>query len=129
MAKQFTLGKNERLKSRKIIEELFSEGNKFVIPPFRVFYIYDNKTYSLHFGTGVSSKHFKKAVDRNRIKRMMREAYRLLKNELQSTLTGQNKQLNIFIIYAGKELPEYKEVYIKMEKVIHKLCTMLSNIQ
>ena len=127
MAKQFTLGKNERLKSRKMIEQLFSEGKKFVIAPFSVFYIYEKKeNLSLQFGAGVSSKNFKKAVDRNKIKRVMRETYRLQKNGLQEKLKGQNNQLSIFIIYTGKELPRYKELYNKMGILLDKLCVILS---
>ena len=127
MAKQFTLGKNERLKSRKMIEQLFSEGKKFVIAPFSVFYIYEKKeNLSLQFSAGVSSKNFKKAVDRNRIKRVMRETYRLQKKELQEKLKGQNNQLSIFIIYTGKELPRYKELNNKMGILLDKLCVILS---
>ena len=127
MAKQFTLGKNERLKSRKMIEQLFSAGKKFVIAPFRVFYIVDkNENSSLQFGAAVSSKNFRKAVDRNRVKRVMRETYRLHKKGLQEKIKQQSCQLNIFIIYTAKELPVYKEVYSKMEKILDKLCNLLT---
>ena len=127
MAKQFTLGKNERLKSRKLIEQLFSEGKKFVITPFRVLYQLDKNEQSLlQFGVGVSSKNFKKAVDRNRVKRIVKEAYRLQKNELQAKLKEHTKRLNIFIIYTGKELPEYKEVYTKMGMIIDKFNILLA---
>ena len=126
MAKQFTLGKNERLKSRKLIEQLFSEGKKFVIVPFRVLYIIDKKGNGLlQFGAGVSSKFFKKAADRNRVKRVTRESYRLQKKSLQEKLKEQNYQLNIFIIYTSKVLPEYKNVYTAMGIVLDKFCTML----
>ena len=126
MSKQFTLGKNERLKSRKLIEQLFSEGKKFVIFPFRVLYIIDKKGNGLlQFGAGVSSKFFKKAADRNRVKRVMRESYRLQKKSLQEKLKEQDYQLNIFIIYTSKVLPEYKEMYTTMGMVLDKFCTML----
>lgn len=123
MAKQFTLGKNERLKSRKSIEQLFSEGKKIVVAPFSVLYMHtqSEEKSSLLFGTGVSAKNFKKAVDRNRIKRLMREAYRLQKKNLQEKIETNNIQLNIFFIYAGRELPEYDEVYKKMSIVLNKL--------
>ena len=74
MAKQFTLGKNERLKSRKQIEQLFDSGKSFTIFPFKVYYFLSPLTtqdsrLTTFFGVGVSGKNFKKAVDRNRIKR------------------------------------------------------------
>ena len=122
MTEKLTLGKNERLKSRKLIEQLFSEGNKFGVVPFRIFYLYkEDKKMLLQFGVGVSSRNFKKSVDRNRIKRMIREAYRLQKLLLQNGLKDKNGELHIFIIYTGKEIPEYAEVHNKMKKVLDKL--------
>ena len=124
MAK-LTLGKNERLKSRKLIEQLFNEGKKFAINPFRVFYLFDeNKKTALQFGVGVSSKNFKKSVDRNRIKRLIKECYRLQKVRLQNKIVQQGGELNLFVIYTGKELPAYKDVYDKMEKVLDKIFTL-----
>ena len=123
MAKQFTLGKNERLKSRKSIEQLFSEGKKIVTAPYKVLYQLTRPagSSSLLFGTGVSAKNFKKAVDRNRIKRLTREAYRLQKPALQEKIKTNNTGLNVFFIYTGKEVPDYNEVYKKMGVVLKKL--------
>ncbi len=127
VAKQFTLGKEERLKSRKQTELLFSEGKRFTLPPFRIHYSFNNAEKTLlQFGAGVSKRNFKKAVDRNRIRRLMREAYRLQKKVLQEKLKEQNIQLIIFFIYTGKELPEYKEVYEKIGKGLDKLNGLLS---
>ena len=131
MSKQFTLGKNERLKSRKQIELLFSKGNKFVVSPFRIFFIStENKVKgtasSLQFGIGVSAKNFRRAVDRNRIKRLTREAWRLQKNDpinigLKEKLTTSGKQLNVFFIYINKEMPEYSLVFNKIGIAVKKL--------
>ena len=115
MAKQFTLGKNERLKSKKQTDQLFSEGKKFSLTPFRIFYTVNATESTSHqFGVGVSSKVFKRATDRNRVKRLVREAWRLQKHLLQIKLV-------IFFIYTGKELPEYEEVYNKVGRAIDKL--------
>jgi ribonuclease P protein component len=119
VAKKFTLGKNERLKSRKIIEELFSKGQRFMVSPFRVFYL--PAAASLQCGVAVSSKNFKKAVDRNRIKRQVREAYRLQKTALQQKLKEKNTGLSIFLVYTGKELPEYQLLYDKLTVILNKL--------
>jgi ribonuclease P protein component len=127
VSKQFTLGKNERLKSRKQIEQLFAEGKSFVVNPFRVYYFINgewsmvNKSSLLQFGIGVGSKNFKKAVDRNRIKRLTREAWRLQKNELKERLKRINKQLNVFFIYTGKELPDFETVKDKVAVALKKL--------
>ena len=125
MSKQFTLGKNERLKSRKQIEQLFAEGKSFVVKPFRVYYVVNCQLSmvngSLQFGVGVSNRNFKKAVDRNRIKRLTREAWRLQKNELKERLKRINKQLNVFFIYTGKELPDFATVKDKVAVALKKL--------
>src|SRR5580765_8282307 len=109
MAKQFTLGQGERLKSRKLIEQLFSEGKSFSLHPYRVYYLFSphppDSKFSIQFGVGVSAKNFKKAVDRNRVKRITREAYRMQKTELQNKLNTKALHLNVFFIYTGKELP------------------------
>ena len=125
MAKQFTLGKNERLKSRKLIEQLFSEGKKFSENPFRVFYMMKGIPGSvLQLGVGVSGKTFKKAVDRNRVKRLVKEAWRMQKKILHDRLKEQEMQLAVFIIYTGKELPLFKEVYDKTGRILDKLNNM-----
>lgn len=69
----------------------------------------------------VSKRYFKKAVHRNRIKRLMREAYRLQKNELQHRLQQGNQQLIVFIMYTGTELPEHMLVMEKIAAVIKRL--------
>jgi len=127
VAKQFTLGKNERLKSRKQIEQLFNEGEKFSVAPFRIFYSLDSlltihdSQFTIHFGVGVSSKNFKKAVDRNRIKRLTREAWRTQNIQLKEKLQANEKHLNLFVIYTGKELPDFKTVKDKVAVALKKL--------
>lgn len=125
MNKQFTLGKNERLKSRKQIEQLFSEGKRFTVNPFRVFFIisdFSASTNLLQFGVGAGAKNFKKAVDRNRIKRLTREAWRLQNYELKEKLIATNRQLNVFFIYTGNELSEFTTVKDKVAVALKKLC-------
>jgi ribonuclease P protein component len=100
LAKQFPLGKNERLKSRKQIEQLFREGKNFALSPFRIYYLIspliNSSPSNLQFGTSAPGKNFKRAVDRNRIKRLTREAYRLQKKQLQEALTQKKIRLNVF---------------------------------
>ncbi|HEU5168649.1 MAG TPA: ribonuclease P protein component [Chitinophagaceae bacterium] len=124
MSKQFTLGKEERLKSRKQIEKLFAEGKSFAVIPFRIYFLVHGlwtMNHGLQFGVGVSAKNFKRAVDRNRIKRLTREAWRLQKNELSEKVKTTQKQLNVFLIYTGKELPDFTTVRDKVTVVLKKL--------
>jgi len=130
VAKQFTLGKKERLKSRKQIEQLFSKGKNFPLAPFRIYYLatplITNSSSSLQFGAGVSGKNFKRAVDRNRIKRLTREAYRLQKTQLQEATMEKNLQLNIFFIYTSRELPGFNIVKEKVNVILNKLTTIIN---
>ncbi|MEO5999312.1 MAG: ribonuclease P protein component [Chitinophagaceae bacterium] len=117
----------ERLKSRKLIEQVFKSGNSFAIFPFRVFYLYvKSTTIPLQAGFGVSVKNFKKAVDRNRIKRLSREAYRLQKNQLQEALLEKELQLAIFFIYNGKELPLYTLISGKIGISLQRLINLVN---
>jgi ribonuclease P protein component len=126
------LGKEERLKSRKLIERLFREGKSFALFPFRVYYAplppgephsdpVPGASSRLQAGFGASSRNFKKAVDRNRIKRLSREAYRLQKQALYEWLKEKDRTLAVFFIYTGKELPDYGLVRDKIGLALQKL--------
>ena len=76
---------------------------------------------TLQAGFGVSSRVFKKAVDRNRIKRLLREAYRLQKTQLQQSVTASGRRLAVFFLYTGKELPEFNFIKEKMSAALQNL--------
>lgn len=78
-------------------------------------------TTKLQTGFSVGAKHFKKAVDRNRIKRLMREAYRLQKNRLAENFKPASESLLVFIIYTGNELPEYENIFDRMGALLKRL--------
>jgi ribonuclease P protein component len=124
---RFTLGRTERLKSRKLIEQLFREGRHFSVFPFRAYYrLTDELPSPLQFGISASSRNFKRAVDRNRIKRWCREAYRLQKNDLQQRLQENDRQGILFLVYTGKQLPAYEVIYEKMGLILQKLSNLVS---
>lgn len=118
---RYYFGKNQKLKSRKMIQQLFAEGNQYTVFPLRVVWIHKKNHTPLQMGVSVSSRHFKRAVDRNRIKRQIREAYRLQKNSLEEQLVANHNCLFIFLMFIGKERPEYKELFEACTKIIHKL--------
>jgi len=124
MTKLFSYRKEEKLKSRKLLDELFAAGNTVAAFPIKIFYMKMAEgpfDFPLKVGVGVSSRYFKHATDRNRIKRLLRESYRLNKLILHDFVKDSNKQLVIFFLYTGKELPEYSLVTEKMKLVIGKL--------
>ncbi|WP_435414243.1 ribonuclease P protein component [Polaribacter aestuariivivens] len=112
-----TLGKKERLKSKKLIEKLYAEGKSVKAYPLRMMYIQTEHTsdFPAQVGVSVPKRNFKLAVDRNRIKRLMRESYRLQKSIVYNNLDAPY----VFMIsYLGKEEMMYEEIYSKMEKLL-----------
>lgn len=119
-----TFSKKQRLSGKKAIEGLFDKGKSFSISPFRVVWLPENKSAVLQAGVGVSSRYFKKAVDRNRIKRLMKEAWRLQKSRLEETLGNSGKRMSVFILFTGNEIPTHDMVFEKTEKLINKLLVL-----
>jgi len=118
--KKYTLGKKERLKSRKAIDGLFNGGHRFTVSPVRVFYQLTQGT-ELKFGVAVSTKLYKKAVDRNRVKRVIRECWRLQKNQLQERLKEKNTGLDVFFVYTDRELPVFDTLFRCTGTILQKL--------
>nr|WP_255551674.1 ribonuclease P protein component [Aridibaculum aurantiacum] len=110
------------MKSRKQIGQLFSAGKTIVAFPLKAIYAWQQDAEeTVQAGVTTSSRQFKKAVDRNRVKRILREAYRLNKPVLIESLQQKEKKLIIFFIFLGKELPVFEEVNDKMKYVLGKL--------
>jgi ribonuclease P protein component len=116
-----TLGSEERLKHRKQIDQLFAAGKAFSVGALRVIYRVEEtaEAAAIRAGFTVSKRHFKKAVARNRIKRLLRELYRTQKQVLSEKPMGGN--LLVFFIFTGKEMPSFSSLEPCMQKAIQKL--------
>jgi len=116
---QFTYPKKEKIKSKTTIDLLFSEGNSISKFPLRLVYV-ENKepnTEQIKMGVSVSKKYFKKAVDRNYLKRVLRETYRLTNNILIDNL---EKPYAFMFFYQTKERLSYSEIEEKTVQLFHK---------
>lgn len=116
----FSLKKQEILRSKKIIKELFENGSSFFLYPYKVYYQTNPEIENNQVLFSVSRKNFKKAVDRNLLRRRMREAYRLNK----SILTAEGNislSLSIALIYISKFKLPYSEIENKLKQVLIRL--------
>jgi len=128
---RFTFPKAEHLKSRKAIEQLFKTGKSFFVHPYKVFYLVqkddaaaEKEFYPIKAGFAASSRNFKHAVDRNRVKRIGRENYRLQKHPLISLLKDKEMQMQVFFVYTDKTLPTFEITAKKMQVCLNKLISI-----
>lgn len=122
---QNTYNKDEKLKQKKLIEQLFKEGKSVSIFPLRLVYLQINHEGNsfLHAGVSVAKRNFKLAVDRNRLKRRMREAYRLKKQIIYPLL---NQKYILMFIYIDKEILSSKAIHLTMEQLLQKFIKSIS---
>ena len=130
MAKPFGLGKKEKLKSRKQIDTLFATGKSFTVFPIRVTYRFlpTEEEPPAQIGVTVSKRYFKKAVDRNRVKRLLREAYRLQKPELAAQLQQAKLKAYLFFIYTDKTIAPFDVFKTAMSACLRKLQHKLDTV-
>jgi ribonuclease P protein component len=111
-----TLGKEERLSRKKLIEELYSEGKSIKTPAIVLLYKFVElpTSFPAQAMFTASKRIFKRAHDRNRVKRLLREAYRKQKNVVYSSLSAGQKQAMLMFIFTGRQLPNYPYVHGKV---------------
>jgi ribonuclease P protein component len=122
-----TLSKADRLKSHKRIRLLFAEGQKMKVQSLLVYIQLQpqpsNASEKIHLQMGVSvgARYFKKAVDRNLIKRRIREAYRQNNLDVKKVLKEHNLGLDVFFVYTAPEVLLYKQIETSMQKALQQL--------
>lgn len=115
---QYSFPKKEKLKSKKQITQLFEQGKTITVYPLKLIYLQVNgQDAKIQAGVAVPKKNFKSAVDRNRIKRLLRESYRLNKAVVFNNTQG---EFAFLFLYLGKETPSFKEVDGKMKSLLQK---------
>lgn len=125
---KFTFSKKEKLKSKKLLDQLFTEGKSVSVFPLRMVYMPTTFEDNIKSKTGVSvsKRNFKTAVDRNKIKRLLRESYRLNKASYFNNITT---QYALMILYIGKDKPTFAYVETRMKILFEKFQNKVSENQ
>ena len=135
MPSVFTYKKTDKLKSRKQTQHLFSTGQAINVFPIRLIYTIEpiestaanlSLTSVLQAGVGAPSRTFRKAVQRNRVKRLLREAYRLEKPNFISQAALDNKRVNLFLLYTDALVLTQVEIQGKLKEALSILVTKLN---
>lgn len=127
---RFKFKKEYRLKSRKTIEELFSQNRILKLFPLKLVYIIQpSPTFNAQVAFVASRKNFKHAVDRNRIKRMMREAYRLNASLLLDPFKERSIKVSFMIIYQADTETPFNELELRMKQLLMRMTEKLGKEQ
>ena len=125
----YTFKKEERLCNKKLIDVLFHNGSSFLCYPFKASWMLAEgaQQVPVQILFSVSKKRFKRAVDRNLIKRRIREAYRLNKQQyLYDQLNSSDKKIVLSLGYIGKEIAPSDFIEKKMLKLLTQLCNEIA---
>ena len=124
----YTFKKSERLSSKKAIEFLYTKGKAKNFFPLRII-VLKNKVatpYPVRFMVSVPKKKFKRAVDRNRLKRLIREAWRLNKHILYEQMKEKNLFADVMFLYTSNEKTDLKEIQKKLPAVFNFVMGIIS---
>ncbi|AGC76516.1 ribonuclease P protein component [Nonlabens dokdonensis] len=122
---KLTLGRNKKLKSKKATDLLFSDGKSIRKGPLRVVYFVEASGGDHQIGVSVGKRFFKSAVDRNRVKRLMRESYRLHQELLP---ISEDKHLKAMFIYQSGKMPDYNYIEQLTKKLLKELGKKIDNL-
>ena len=131
LPKNFTYQKKDKLKSRKQTQFLFSKGTAITMHPIRLLYTIEKVEAGifpnglLQAGVGAPSRQFRKAVQRNRVKRLLREGYRLEKPNFTNGLSLTNTRLNLFFLYVDVNVQTQQQIQTSIKLILQKLADKL----
>jgi ribonuclease P protein component len=126
--KAFSLGKNERIKERKIFEQLYKSGNTILLKNYslKIIYLAEKSDIScVKIAVGISKK-AGNSVWRNRLKRLIRNAYRL--NKLQILDLAKRKGMKIYILFSSVSLNQSASPKLKYKEIENQVISLLSVI-
>ena len=122
MTKKLGFPRGERLKSKRQIDAIFARGQRFGVPPVRASFLFvPAEDVPVRVGVTVSKRFFKRAVDRNRVKRLLREAYRLQKTAINEAMVQRGQSLHLFLTYTENKLPEFAPIHASVGTIIGRL--------
>ena len=121
------LRKVERLRSKKEIDSLFKAGRSTKAYPFLAVWqtAESESPFPAQMAVSVAKKRIKRAVDRNLVKRRVREAYRREKLTLYKALTEKGLTLKLMFIFTGKEIPSYEQTQVEIKRIVKRLTDTL----
>lgn len=115
--------KNEKLCGEIRISKLFAEGSAFIVYPIRMVYHFNDytKESGVKVLIAVPKKKIRKAVDRNLLKRRIREAYRLNKGVIVDTMKTSEKSMELALTYVSDQIIDYKELEKKVDIGLNRI--------
>ena len=123
----FSFPKNERLCGAINVARLFNDGSAMVNFPLRTVFLFEkNENCEVKILISVPKKKFKRANRRNRIKRLIRESYRLNNSELKNALASRNLSLTLAIHYISAEMPDFEKISETVKQIFEELILKIS---
>jgi len=126
--RQFSFPKSERLHSKIKINRLFTDGKSFIVYPLKIFYNFEpSEEFNVCILISVPKKQFKKAIHRNRIKRLLRETYRLNKHLIFEKFSQRKFQIQLAFVYVANEEIDFYKLNEKMKIALQKLIELVDH--
>ena len=128
LLKGFRFSKPEKLKKKTVIDEIFLKGKAIQKNGFAFLYLEKPNSVQVPAQTmfAVSKRNFRLATNRNKVKRLLREAWRHQKHTVYQTAANQQRQFAICIMFKGKEIPDFKMAQVAIQQLCERFCKAIS---